>query len=111
MHAQLNQLGDSRRTFLDDCPHDALLAEPGAGFQGVPHVQFDGILLARHRRDPALGIVGVGFSAILFCDDGDAPARRDLQGKGKPRDAAAQHQKVEFFHTGFAGPVNCVNQV
>lgn len=97
-HAEFDQLMDPRRTFLDDRSDHAFLAQSRAGQEGVANVQIEGILLARHRRDAALGVIGVGFRAILFGDDGDASARRDLECKRKSRDAAAKDEIVELFH-------------
>src|SRR2546423_744081 len=98
MHAQLDQLGNSRRPFLDDGAHDRLLAQAGAGFKGIAHVEFERIFLARDRGNAALSIVRVGLGAVLFGDDGHAAARRDLEREGKARDATAEDKKVELFH-------------
>ena len=76
----------------------ASLQRPAPGFERVAHVQLEGILLAGHRRDAALGVVGVGFRAVLLGDDGHAPVRRDFQREGQPRDAAAEDQEIKLFH-------------
>ena len=95
LHAQLDQLGDARRAFLDDRADRRFLAQAGARLERVAHVQLERILFARHGRDAALGVVGVGLGAVLLGDDGHAPVRRDFQRKGKPRDAAAEDQKIK----------------
>ena len=97
-HAQLDQLRDARRAFLDDGADDVFLAQARARLQRVAHVQLERILLAGHRRDAALGVVGVRLRAVLLGDDGHAPVRRDLQGERKPRDAAAENEEIELFH-------------
>ena len=97
-HPQLNQFRDACRAFLDDGADDAFLAQARARRERVAHVQLERILLARHRRDAALRVIGVRLRPVLFRDDGHAPARRDLQREGQPRDAAAENEKVELFH-------------
>ena len=74
------------------------LHKPRAGFERVAHVQLERILLARHRRDAALRVVGVRLRAVFLRDDGHAPVRRDFQREGQPRDAAAEDEEVELFH-------------
>ena len=101
LHAQVDQFGDARRAFLHDRAHDVLLAKARAGLERVAHVHFDGVLLAGDGGDAALRVIGVGLRAVFFGDDGDPPARRDLQGKGQPRDAAAQDDEVVLFHARF----------
>ena len=103
LHAQFNQFGDPGRAFLDNRAHDLLFAKAGAGLEGIADVQFERVFLAGDGGDAALGIIGVRFGAILFGDDGDASARRHLQGEGKPRDTAAQDQKIELFHALVTG--------
>ena len=77
---------------------DVLVAQAGPGGQGVAHVDFDRVLLAGDGGDAALGVIGVGLGAGFLGDNGHAPQRRDFQGEGKPGDAAAQNQKIKFFH-------------
>ena len=89
MHPELNELGDTRWTFLNDRANDLFLAQAGSCLQGILNVEFNRILFARHCRDPSLGIVCVGFGAILLGNNRHATSRRDLQGKGKSSDAAA----------------------
>ena len=48
------------------------------------------------NRDAALGIIGIGFRARLFSDDGHAPAaRRHFEREGQSGNPAAQDQKIE----------------
>ena len=42
---------------------------PAPAVERVAHVQLERILLARHRRDAALGVVGVRLGAVLLGDD------------------------------------------
>ena len=97
-HAQLDQFLNPRRAFLDDGADDAFLAQTRARRERVAHVQLERILLARHRRDAALRVIGVRLRAVLFGDDGHAPARRDLERERKPRDAAAENEIIKLFH-------------
>ena len=98
MHAQFDQLGNAGGALFDDRANGLLFAQTGAGLEGVAHVQFEGVLLARDRGDAALGIVGIGFGAIFLGDNGHPPVRRDFQGKGQPANSAAQDQEIEFLH-------------
>src|SRR5258705_3865890 len=81
MHSQFNQLGDSRGPFLDDCANDIFFAEAGASLERVADMEFEGIFLAGNGGDAALGVVGVGFGAVFFGDDGNASALRDIYSK------------------------------
>ena len=98
-HAQLNQFLNPRRPFLDNRADDAFLAQARARRKRVAHVRLERILLARDRGDAALRIICVRLRAVFFRDDGHAPARRDLQRERESRDAAAEDEKVELFHT------------
>ena len=97
-HAERDQLRDARRPFLDDRAHDVFLAQTRARRERVAHVRLEGILLARHRRDAALRVIRVRLRAILFGDDGHAPARRDLERERQPRDAATENEKIKLLH-------------
>ena len=77
---------------------DVFVAQAGPGRQGVAHMDFHRVLLARDGGDAALGVIGVGLGAGFFGDNGDAPQRRDFQGEGKSRNAAAQNQEIKVFH-------------
>ena len=108
LHAQLDQLRNPRRAFLDDRADGGFLAQAGAGLERVAHVQLEGVLLAGDGGDAALGVVGVGLGAVLLGDDRHAPMRRDLQGEGKPGDAAAEDEKIKLFHLNRALSINRV---
>ncbi len=71
-HPQLDQLAHQRRPFTDDRAHHVLPAQPRPGIQRVAHVQFQRIVLGHHRRDAALGIIGVALRAMLL---GNQPHR------------------------------------
>ena len=98
MHAQLDQLRNARRAILDDRAHGRFLAQAGARFERVAHVQFEGVLLARDGGDAALGVVGIRLGAVLLGDDRHAPVRRDFQRKRQPGNAAAQDKEIELLH-------------
>jgi hypothetical protein len=48
VHTEFNKFRDTSRTFFNDGPYDFFLAEPGTRLERVTHVQFKGILFARH---------------------------------------------------------------
>jgi hypothetical protein len=81
-HAQLDELGDSGRSLLDNRAHDVLVTESRPGLQGVAHVHLERIFLARHRRDATLGVVRVRLGAVLLRQDGHPPAPRDVEREG-----------------------------
>jgi hypothetical protein len=99
-HAEFDQFGDAGGALGDDGAHDLLMAEAGAGGEGVAHVHFDGVLLAGDGGDAALGVVGVGFGAGFLGGNGDAPQMGGLQREGKAGNAAAQDQEVKLLHEG-----------
>ena len=101
VHAQLDQLRNPRRAFLDDRADSRFLAQARAGLQRVAHVQLEGVLLAGDGGDAALGVVGVRLGAVLLGDDRHAPVRGDFQRKGKPRSAAAQDKEIKLLHLTF----------
>ena len=89
LHAQFDQLGNARWAFFDDRADRRFLAQPGAGLERVAHVRLEGVLLARHGRNAALGVVGIGLGAVLLGNDGHAAVRGNFQGERKPRNSAA----------------------
>ncbi len=91
LHAQLNQLGDPGGPLFDDRADDVFLAQPGARFKRIAHVQLKRILLAGDRRNASLGIIGVRFGAVLFGDDRNAPVSGNFQSERKSSDATAQN--------------------
>jgi hypothetical protein len=97
-HAQLNQLRNACGPFLYNRAHHAFLAQARTGFQRVLHVQLKRVLLAGHGSNATLRVVGVGFRAILFGDNGHAPARRHVERKRQPGNPAAENEIIELFH-------------
>ena len=95
-HPQFNQFGNPRRAFLNDRADNGLVAKPGARLDRVADVHLEGILFRRDCRDPSLGVVGIGFGAVLFRDNRYPPIRRDFQSEEKAGNAAAQDQKIEL---------------
>ena len=95
-HTKLDELGNPRRPLFNDRADHLFLTQASPGFQSVAHVHLEGILLAGHGGDPALGIVGVGFGAVLLRNDCHPAARRHIQSKGEPGNAAAENQEIEM---------------
>ena len=75
-HAVLEQPADVLRTVFDHLAHDGLVAQACASDQGVLDMGIDGVALVDHRRDSALGVIGVAFGDLAFGDDGDPHVRR-----------------------------------
>ena len=59
MQSELDQLADARRSFHHDCAHGRLIAKPGAGFEGVGHMELEGIFVAGHTGDSTLRPGGI----------------------------------------------------
>src|SRR5690606_9049127 len=67
------------------CPRD----------QSILYVLFKGVLIAQHRSDPTLGVLGVGLALCLLGDqDHLPPALRYLKGVGEAREPAPDDQIV-----------------
>ena len=98
LHPRFHQLGDPRRPFLDDGARHLFVAQPGPGRQRVAHVHFHRVLLAGDGGDAALRVIGIGLRARFLGDNRHPSQRRDLQGEGKPRNAAAEHKEIEVLH-------------
>ena len=92
-----DQLGDLARALADQHPDGGLVAEPGAGHQGVLDVLLDGVALALDRRDAALGPRrGAGRDDVLGDHEHGAEAAA-LQRRGEPGDAGADDDDVDLL--------------
>ena len=83
---------------VDQHAHGLLVAEPGAGVDGVLEVKLGRVGVAHGRGDAALGEEGVGVVEGRLGEQADAPAAGGGDGGRKAGDAAAQHQHVELAH-------------
>ena len=103
-----DQLVHAAGALVDEDPHGLLVAQPGAGGQGVGQVQVGRVLVAaEHRGDAALGPAGGRLRQRALGQDAEGQrrsARRDGSGEpdrgGQPGDAAAQDQDVEGSRPG-----------
>src|SRR5262249_6282944 len=91
------QFRDPGRSFFHDDSNDFFLAQARASFERVVDVHFKAILLRGHRGDAALGIVCIGFGAILLCNDGHTAVRRDFQCEDEAGNSTAQYEVIEWF--------------
>lgn len=101
--AQFDEFGDPGGAFLKDGADDVLAAEAGAGVEGVPDVEFDGVVGSPDRSNAALGPVGVGVGAVLLGDDGHGAVAGGTEGKGQSGDAGAKDEEVEGARGGGMG--------
>jgi len=85
--APLDQFRHPQRTFLDQNRCGRPMHEPVAGRYGVLKMQGDVLLALRGYRDPALGVVGVGFSKRLFGDDENVAVIGEFDGCTQACDA------------------------
>ena len=91
---QFDQFADPGRAVFHHQPDHVLMAEAGAGTQGVLDMQLEGIFGGQHRGDAALGQVGGGIDPGLLGDQGDLTQARGLQGEGEAGNAAADNQEI-----------------
>lgn len=96
--AEFDEFGDSCGAIFDDGADDLGFTEAGSCGEGVADVEFERIFRAGDGGDAALGVVGVGFGAILFGDDGDAAVRGDLEREHQAGDTAAEDEVIVLFH-------------
>jgi hypothetical protein len=61
-------------------------------------VHLERIFLARNCRDAALRVVCIRLRLVFLGDDRNAPMRRNLEGKGKSGNAAAENKKIKGLH-------------
>ncbi|CAM5356440.1 hypothetical protein STANM309S_03463 [Streptomyces tanashiensis] len=95
VRAGRDQPADGVRSFRDQGPHGPLVAEPGAGDEGVVEVLLGGVSLAERGRDAALGPAGGAVVEPGLGDDhGTQPGRGAAQGGGEAGDPGADHDDV-----------------
>jgi hypothetical protein len=103
---ELEQGLDHLRAPLDHVLDYVRVAESRPGFERVPRVGLEGIVVGLHGGDPALRPVGGGVRRPLLGHDRDRAAIGHAQGIEEPCDAAAQDQDVEaerIRHCGIPG--------
>ena len=105
-HALLDQPFDRLAPVLDDEARGRLVAQAGAGDQGVVDVLVDAVARIEHGGDAALRPVAGAVADGALGDDGDAPRLRQVQGDGQAGQAAADDCYVEFHAA--ASPSICL---
>src|ERR1700692_104599 len=98
LHAELDQILNSRRSFGHNRADHILVAQAGAGFECIADVQLERILVARHTSDSALRPPRVRIRPLALCDHRHRAVLRRLEGKTKPGNTAADHDEIVFFH-------------
>ena len=96
----VDQLADARGAFLDHQLDHALVAQAGAGLDGVGGVRGGRVVGVPDRGHAALGPVGVGVIQRALGQQRDAALTGGLEREGHAGDAAADHQEVEVAHAG-----------
>jgi hypothetical protein len=106
--AELEQPADPVRPLADGDVDGVPVAQAGAGHQRVLDVALGLVVGAQHRRDAALGVLGVPLAASALGQDHHAAERARLQGEGESGDTSAEHQEVgirscaKCAHGGFS---------
>src|SRR4029077_19358011 len=89
--------------------HNFFVAEPGARFERVAHMQLEGIFITRDAGNPPLGPRRVAVGPFPLRDHGDGTVLRRLQGKAQARDPAPHHNEIEFLHVSRKLSINRVS--
>ena len=82
LDAEREQFLDPGRSLRDDGAHGFLVAQARSGFEGVLHVQLEGIIRARHAGHAALRPGGVGVRGGALRNDGHPAVLGGFQGEG-----------------------------
>ncbi len=98
VHTHLAEFGNTSRTFGDHGANGLLVTKTRPGDQRVANVQVEGILLAHHTGHTSLSPGGIRVTQLALGDDCDRAMGGGLQGKRKPCNSTAKHDKVEFSH-------------
>jgi hypothetical protein len=97
--APSQKLFNTRRPLADAELDRILIADAGAGHDGVADMLLVTVALVKYTGDAALGVVGVGIIVAFLGDHDDAPVTGGVDREGKARDAAADDEKVaRRFH-------------
>ncbi len=82
-NATVHQPVDALATVLDGEPDRILMAQAGAGGEGVPDVVLQRVLAVQYRGDAALGPEGGATGNPALADDGDAEMFGKIQRNGE----------------------------
>ena len=96
------QPGDHLARLAGHQPGDRLVAQAGAGDQGVVHVRLDRVAAVDRRCDPALRPVAGAVGHLALGDNGDAALVGKLERGGQRGEAAAEDEDVVSVHDGRA---------
>src|SRR5262249_52817003 len=95
----IDELPNASRALMHRNLNDISMAQAVAHTQGVGNVGVEAILRIEHRRDAALGIIGIRLLGCAFGHDRDPPpVVTDLQRERKPGNTAADHEIVGLDH-------------
>ncbi len=83
-----------------------LMAQSGPGQEGILDVKLQGVVFPEHSRDPALGVVGVGFRLLLLGHQGHPAVLRGPEGEEQTGQSASDDQIIrKDRHLGFGAPL------
>src|ERR1043165_1998103 len=98
MQTERDQLRYAFRSLHHDSAHRRFVAKPGPGFERIPDMKLERILVACHAGDPALRDCRVRIHALALCDHRDRSVVRCFHGKRQTGDAAADDNKIVLLH-------------
>ena len=100
LHAEVDQLLDAAGPSLTMSADHGFIAQPGAGVEGIAHVELEGILAAGHAGDAALRPGGVRFCAAALGNDDHRAVGGGRAGEAEPGHAAADDGEIVALSSG-----------
>src|SRR4029079_3913624 len=94
VRAPVNEFAHIARSFFNEDPHRALVAETRAGLERVVSMTIGTVIGAECGGYATLRIPGVAFSRVGFGEDDDAADRRERDGRAQSSDPAAHDDVV-----------------
>ena len=94
-----HELLDSSEPLFDEDPGGIRINQAVAGFEGIPEVQADFILIAEGGGNPALRVARVALAQLTFRDAQDPPVGRKIDAGAQPGDACPNDDEIDAAGT------------
>ena len=98
LSAVLYKLRDVSRPLLDEDGDSIRVAQSRARVERVLVMKLNRIIIAQDDGDSALRVFGVGFSHLVFGQNGDAASFGQRDCCAKTGDAAADYYEISLFN-------------
>ena len=99
-HALCDQPFDRRASLGHDGPRCRLVAQAGAGHQGIGDVLVMAVMRVQHRGDAALGPVTGAVAECTFGNYDNFAGIREVERNGKAGQTAADNSDIKVHHGG-----------